>query len=102
LTDTTPEAPTEGTEAPSRDALIRKAYASAARALREAHKEEFLDLQEKFAADLGVDWKRPEDAEEKAAKQIEALLSEYPGLASRFTSTEDEDAEGESAEDEPA
>lgn len=63
-----------------RQALINKADSAAYRALRKAHQQEFNQHKQKAAAELGLDWTPRASAEERARKQINALLSEHPEL----------------------
>lgn len=71
-------------EGAARDALLRKAYSAAAKELRENHRDEFNQLQQKHAKELGVEWSPRLNAEEKAAQQMEALFKEFPGLRERY------------------
>ena len=65
-------------------ALLRKAYSVASQQLREAHRAEFNDLHAAAAKELNVDWEPRLSPEERAAMQIDALLSEFPELKDRF------------------
>lgn len=78
-----------------RDGLLRKAYSAAAKELRENHRDEFNQLQQKHAKELGVEWSPRLNAEERAAAQMEALFSEFPGLRERYAAQAEGDAEGE-------
>lgn len=66
--------------AAERQQLINKADSAAYRALRKAHLQEFNEAKQKAAAELGLDWRPRASAEERARKQINALLSEHPEL----------------------
>lgn len=57
-----------------------RAYHRAVMALRKAHHDEWEDLYAKACANEGVSYTRRLTPEEKAAKQIEALLTKFPNL----------------------
>lgn len=69
-----------------RQALINKADSRAYRALRKAHQQEFNEAKQAAAAELGLDWRPRMSAEERARKQINALLSEHPELQDELRS----------------
>jgi len=75
--------PNTQSEPKGRDALLRQAYSQASKDLREAHRDEFNELHRKHAVDLGVEGEPRPTAEQKAAEQIEALLSQFPQLRER-------------------
>lgn len=71
----------ETTKAKSdRDATLRKAYSLAATELREKYRAEFVELQQKHAKALGIDWTPKPTAEEKAEEEARALLEKFPHL----------------------
>jgi hypothetical protein len=84
ITQPEPTPQPEGGE--DRNALIRQAYATATKQLREAHLDEFRQLQQAEAQRLGVtDWTPKPTADEKAEAQLAALLAENPALKQRIT-----------------
>lgn len=70
---------------------VNKSYAIAQRRLREQNLAEFNRLRTQAAKELGYDWHPQPTAEEKAAKQMEELLAEFPGLRDQFGLVEDPD-----------
>jgi hypothetical protein len=48
--------------------------------LREAHAEEYEQLKEAAAKELGVEYKRRKSAEEKARDTLATLLSQHPSI----------------------
>jgi len=91
-----PTAARQSTTEPSgtdRDKLLRQAYSAAAKELRENHRDEFNTLQQKHAKELGVEWSPRLNAEERAAAQMEALFTEFPGLRERYAAAQDNEEE---------
>lgn len=62
----------------------RKAYGLAQKRLREAHRDEFNAFMKEEAKALGVDWSPKPTEAEKAAAEMEALLTAHPELRERF------------------
>lgn len=78
----------------SETTLRRKAYSSAETLLKQRHTDEFKSLVQEEAKRLGVTYVFRETPEEKAAKQMQTLLAQFPHLASQVqTSTEQAPAE---------
>lgn len=67
---------------------IRKAYGAATTRLRDAHRDEFNRLMKAEAEALGVEWSPRLSAEEKAEKDLIALLAQHPTLAAQYQKVE--------------
>ena len=70
--------------AEDRDKALRKAYGTATARLRDEHRDEFNGYYSEAAKELGVEWSPRKSAEEKAAEEMERLLTEYPHLRQRI------------------
>lgn len=66
-------------------ALKRKAYDAGMRRLRENHVDEFWQLVDEEAAELGIEYRRRLTAEERAEQQARELLAAHPGLLEKIT-----------------
>lgn len=64
-------------------ALIRKAYTTATSRLRDHRRDEFNEFMTEETKRLGIDWSPRLSAEEKAWKDVKAILSEHPDLAGK-------------------
>ncbi len=71
-----------------RDKRLGKAYTTATQELRKAHRDEFNDLYQKYAAEAGVEWSPRLTPEQKAEQEFDRLVTEYPHLAERFAQQE--------------
>jgi hypothetical protein len=60
------------------------AYSRASRDLRDAHRDEFNNLYQRWARELGIDWEPRLSKEDAALNQIQKLLAEFPELASKI------------------
>lgn len=69
---------------PERDKVIRAAYATATKRLREAHLDEFRQYQIEEAAKSGVDYKPQPTKDEKDEAALIALLEGNPNLKARI------------------
>jgi hypothetical protein len=78
----------------SDEATLRQAYGQATTKLREAHREEFQRYYKESAEALGVEYKPRLSKEERAERDLDALLKEFPHLRSKF----EEQGEGDYAE----
>jgi hypothetical protein len=75
------EAPAATLSKEDRSKALRKAYGEATTALREKHKDEFEDLYEQRAKANGVtDYERRLSPEQKAERDLAALLEAHPHL----------------------
>lgn len=64
---------------------LRQTYEIATQALRERHREEFIELRKEAAKELGVEWNPRLTAAEKAEQEFDRLLRDYPELALKIT-----------------
>lgn len=64
-----------------------EARSAAARRLRDAHAEEYNGYLGEEMAARGIEWTPRLTDEQKAAKQVSDLLTQYPGLAATFAVT---------------
>jgi hypothetical protein len=78
MTETTPD-----TQAEDSKVLTRKAYSQATSRLREAHRDEFNQYMAEEATKLGFEWSPRLSPQEKALKDVQAILAEHPDLADR-------------------
>lgn len=76
--------PDENEAKAERDKIIREAYQTATRQLREKYQDEFHKLQQAAAKDKGVDWSPKLNPEQKAEAEARALLDAHPGLRERL------------------
>jgi len=67
----------------SADNLLRKTYDVATQRLREQYPEEFRKLRQEAAEELGVEWTPRLTAEQRAERDFDSLLEEFPHLADR-------------------
>jgi len=87
-TSTTPK---DNADKEKRDKALRTGYNLAEKDLKENHRDEFNRLREAHTKALGYEWTPPKTAEEKAAEEMDALLSAFPHLRERIA-TEGEGA----------
>jgi hypothetical protein len=66
-------------ETEARD-LLRKTYDIATQRLREKYHDEFVGYRQEAAKELGVEWEPRLTPEQRAKKEFEALIAEYPSL----------------------
>lgn len=62
---------------------LRTAYGQATQELRDNHRDEFNELYAAAAKEAGVEWSPRLTPEQRAERQYDALLAEYPHLADR-------------------
>jgi hypothetical protein len=72
-------APKTGTEQ-----IRAQAYNRALRRLREAHNDTWQALLEEAYREAGIDYKPRLTPEQKAKRQIDSLLAEFPHLATEY------------------
>jgi hypothetical protein len=88
-----PESASQGTEAPedrtTRELAVKKAYAEATTALRQAYRDEFNTDVAKRVKAAGFEWSPRPTEEEKRAAKFKALLAEDPSLADIVTEGSD-------------
>lgn len=80
---------TENTEQTSSQKLSAARQAATTRLL-DAHRDEFNTYMAEEAKSRGVEWKRKLTSEERAEKELEALLAANPGLAARLGAAQPE------------
>lgn len=68
--------------------LLRQTYDMATQRLREAHREEFIGYRQDAATELGVEWQPRLTAEQRAERDFDALLAEFPHLKERLAPAE--------------
>ena len=61
--------------------MLRKAYTAATQRVREAHRDEFNGYMAEEAKVLGIDWQPRLSPEDRALKDVQAILDEHPDLA---------------------
>lgn len=85
MSDSTDETgPPQEVDQSDRDKLMSKAYTTAQKDLRLAHKKEFDGYYQARCAELGIQWTPRRSKEEVALDQITELLSQYPDLAAKL------------------
>jgi hypothetical protein len=80
------QAELQGAVDADRGRLLRAAYQEATSTLRTNHRDEFEDLYEAAAAKRGVKYERRLSAEQKAERDLQALLEANPALREKITS----------------
>ena len=80
----------QGTDTGGKDeaTLLRQSYDMATQRLREAHTDEFKKLRQAAAQELGIEWTPRLTPEERAERDFDKLLGEFPHLASRVQRVE--------------
>jgi hypothetical protein len=76
-----------------RDKLLTKAYGKATASLRDAHRDEFNRLYAQSAQALGVKWEPRLTDEQKAERDLDALLERFPHLRQKFDPDPEPDPE---------
>jgi len=71
-------------QAPDQATLLRKTYDVATQKLRENHTDEFITLRRAAAEELGVTWEPRLTPEQKAERDFDLLVQEYPHLKDRL------------------
>lgn len=74
-------------ETPTTGNLLRKTYDVATQRLREQYPEDFIKLRQEAADELGVDWTPRLTAEQRAERDLDELLDEFPHLRERVLNT---------------
>ena len=78
---------TEEVTGPTKDQL-RQTYDMATQRLRETHRDEFIQYRQEAAAELGIEWEPRLTAEQRAERDFDRLLAEYPHLKDRLAPAE--------------